>query len=216
MTRISPVRGAALLVTSLVAGLAGTVAPATAATAIPTTGATTVAVARAASPHMTTLTFAVHGCDGCKIQPLQYIAGTQKDWEGKRKTVKDGTVSWTVNSKHTHGMSVWIRGPWEGKDGGTTGYVANVVFRYDHEKVGSTVTREDVRSKRKGTGCWAGTAADAVTVPLEVRRVMVQGNTGRTAGTLAWTRVTQDWWTPMLRTHKGILGSQDVMPCNQP
>ena len=165
---------------------------------------------------MTKLTFAVHGCDGCSIQPLQYIAGEQTSWEGRRKTVKDGSVSWTFKSRHTHGMSVWIRGPWEGQDGGGTGYVANVVWRYDHEKVGSTVTRQDVRSKHRASGCLAGTSADEVTIKLEVRKVIVQGLTGKTAGTLAWTKVTQGWWRPMLGTDKGILGTQDVMPCQKP
>ena len=214
-------RAAAAAVAAAVAGLAGTMTAyganaARADVAPATASAATVAVARAAAPHMTKLTFAVHGCDGCTIQPLQYIAGEQKDWEGRRKTVKDGSVSWTFRTRHTHGMSVWIRGPWEGQDGGGTGYVANVVWRYGHEKVGSTVTRQDVRSKHRGTGCWAGTTADEVTIPLEVRKVIVQGLTQKTAGTLAWTKVTQDWWRPMLPTHKGILGSQDVMPCKRP
>lgn len=214
-------RRIAAVLAATVAGLAGGMtaygADAARADAAPATAsAATVAVARAAAPHMTRLTFAVHGCDGCTIQPLQYIAGEQKDWEGKRKTVEDGSVSWTFQTKHTHGLSVWITGPWEGQDGGTPGYVANVVWRYDHEKVGSTVARRDVKAKHKASGCWAGTTADEVTIPLEARKVIVQGVTGKTAGTLAWTKVTQEWWRPMLPTHKGILGSQDVMPCKRP
>jgi hypothetical protein len=205
---VRPVRRGAVLLATLAGGLC--VPAASGAEAAPAPAQATAQV-----PH-TTLAFTVHGCDGCEIQPVEYIAGQAHDWEGKRKTVKDGSVSWTFRTKHTHGLSVWIRGPWEGKDGSGTGYVANVVWRYDHEKVGSTVTRDDVRSKHKATGCWAGTQAAEVTIPLEVRKVIVQGTTGKTAGTLAWTKVTQDWWRPMLSTAKGILGSQDVMPCTRP
>ena len=122
MTRISPARRAALLVATLGAGLGGTVAPATPAMASAATGA--------AESHMTKLTFEVHGCEGCEIQPVEYIAGQTKDWAGKSKTVEDGTVSWTFRTRHTHGLSVWIRGPWEGQDGSGTNYVANVVWRY--------------------------------------------------------------------------------------
>ncbi|MGZ4455221.1 MAG: hypothetical protein ACXVWV_04520 [Nocardioides sp.] len=197
---------AALLVTAAagITGVAGV-----------TTGTAAQAQAPTA-PAMTRLTFSVHGCEGCEIQPVQYIAGQRHAWQGKKKVVKDGTVTFTFASQHTHGLSVWIRGPWEGQDGTGTGYVANVAWRYDHEQVGSTVTRDDVRSKTRASGCWAGTDAARVTIPLEVRKVMVQGYTHRTAGTLAWTKVTQDWWRPMLRTDKGILGTQDVMPCQQP
>jgi len=215
MTRISPVRRGALLLAALATSLGGTAATAASGPAVAPPHQE-AAARQAAEPPMTKLTFAVHGCDGCTIQPLQYIAGEQTAWEGKRKTVKDGSVSWTFRTKHTHGMSVWITGPWEGQDGSTTGYVANVVWRYDHEKVGSTVARQDVKSKHKAAGCWAGTTADAVTIPLEVREVMVKGVTHRTAGTLAWTKVTQDWWRPMLPTDKGILGSQDILPCERP
>ncbi len=208
-------RTAAALATSaagIVACLTGNADGAARADVAPAANAT---VAEAA-PQMTTLTFAVHGCNGCTVQPLQYIAGHKRDWEGKSKKVKDGSVSWTFHTKHTHGMSVWIRGPWEGKDGNGTGYVANVVWRYGHQKVGSTVTRRDVRSKHKASGCWAGTDATEVTIPLEVRKVMVKGYTGKTAGTLAWSKVTRHWWRPVLHTDKGILGSQDVMPCEKP
>jgi hypothetical protein len=212
MTRMNLVRRGTLLVTTLVAGLGGTVAPATPATA----SAASAAVAQAAAPHKTTMTFEVHGCEGCLVQPVKAVAGQTGAWEGKQKKVKDGTVSWTIRTRHTHGLSVWIRGPWEGQDGSGTGYVANVVWRYDHEEVGSTVTRKDVRSKHRATGCWAGTDATEVTIPLEVRKVMVQGTTQQTAGTLAWTKVTQAWWRPMLPVHKGILGTQDLMPCKRP
>jgi hypothetical protein len=207
MTTTSLVRRAAALLATLAMGVGG---------ALVATGPGMAAAPDARAVPRTVLTFTVHGCEGCEVQPVQYIAGHRHDWEGKKKTVEDGTVSWTIPTKHTHGLSVWIRGPWEGQDGTGTGYVANVVWRYGHEQVGSTVTRRDVKSKHKAAGCWAGTDATEVTIPLEVRKVMVKGYSHRTAGTLAWTEVTQDWWDPMLRTDEGILGSQDVMPCEAP
>jgi len=217
-TRPRTRRTAAVLATTVAgvaASLTGHAADAARAEAAPVTPLTSVTSAAAAA-QTTTLTFSVHDCDGCQIQPLQYMAGQQKAWSGKKKTVKDGTVSWTFATKHTHGMSFWIRAPWEGSDGDSTGFVANIVTRYDHEKAGSTVTRDDVRSKTKASGCWAGTDATEVTIPLEVRKVMVDGYQGKTPGTLAWTKVTQDWWRPILKTYKGILGSQDYMPCKKP
>jgi hypothetical protein len=218
MTRIGPVRRGALLVAGLLTALGGSLAAGSVSQAATETGSqqSVARPAAKATPQRTKLTFEVNGCEGCEIQPVRAVAGQEGAWQGKLKTVQDGTVSWTFRTSRTHGLSAWIRGPWEGQDGGGTNYVANVVWRYDHEKVGSTVTRKAVRSKHRATGCWAGTDATAVTVPLEVRKVMVQGTTGRTAGTLAWTKVTQAWWRPMLGVHKGILGTQDVMPCKRP
>jgi hypothetical protein len=209
MTRSGRVRRAVALLAILAAGAGG------ALTATPSATAEAPASHRASAREAATtkLTFRVDTCARCHLQLFQAINGKRHVWVSRNKRVRKGEVSWTFASKHTRGLSVAVHAPWEG----STGYVPAVVFRYAHEKVGTRVAQADARDKRRGSGCWAGTTADAVTMRLNVRKVTVQGYTGRTNGTLAWTRTMRASWKPMYRTAPyGILGSQDAVYCDRP
>ena len=209
MTMISPVRRrAAALLATLAVGVAGAIGAGSSPAVALTTSDHQVAreVAR------TTITFHVTTCPRCQVRLYQAIEGDQDVWEPRTKQVRHGEVSFTVRKRHTHGLSASVRAPWEGN----TGYITQVVFRYGHEAVGSKVAFTEATHKKRGAGCWAGTDKDAVTIPLQVRKLTVLGNTGETDGTIAWTGRTRAWWQPMLPTFDGVLGSQDVFFCDKP
>jgi hypothetical protein len=164
----------------------------------------------------TTITFEVPGCDGCEVGLMQARWNRQakygiKVWDTGQKTVEDGTVSFTVPTKHTLGMSMTVVAPWEGH----TGYVTTVAFRYGGMQAGDQVGFRDARSKTMGSACWAGTNAEEVTIPLAVRKVWVEGVRHRVRGSIAYAAVTQDWMVPMRQVWDGVMGSQDVNVCGK-
>src|SRR5690348_763728 len=79
------------------------------------------AAARPAAPR-THLTLKVTGCEGCQIGLTQALNGRRKVWQAKGRTVKDGSVSWSIPTSRTHGLSITVLAPW---DGGA-GYVPTV------------------------------------------------------------------------------------------
>ncbi|MGY2702986.1 hypothetical protein ACVW2K_002570 [Nocardioides sp. HB32] len=195
-------------VAALVAGLTGAVAAGS-----PAADASTPARAAVAK---TTITFEMSGCDGCEVGLMQarwdkHAQYGVRYWDTGQKTVSDGTVSFTVPTKHTRGMSMTLTAPWEGH----TGYVTTVAFRYGGEQVGDEVGFAEARSKSKASACWAGTSADEVTIPLTVRKVWVEGVRHRVRGSIAYAAVTQDWMVPMRDVWDGVMGSQDVNVCGE-
>jgi hypothetical protein len=210
MKSISPFRRGTVAAAAMVAGLAGAVAA-----GAPTADAAPAATAARAVPK-TTITFEMPGCDGCDVRLTQgrwarHAEHGARFWQSRQKTVEDGAVSYTVPSKRTKGMSVTVAAPWEGH----TDYVTTIAFRYGGERPGDEVGFREARSKTKGTACWAGTNADAVTLPVTVRKVWVQGVRHRVRGSIAYASVTQDWMVPMRDVRHGVLGSQDVNICGE-
>jgi hypothetical protein len=211
MNTITLRRGTAA-VAALVAGLAGVVTAGTQAA----DATTSPRVEARAAVAKTTVTFEMPGCDGCDVRLMQgrwakHAKYGMRFWDTGEKTVQDGTVSFTIPTKHTKGMSMTVDAPWEGH----TGYVTTVAFRYAGERPGHEVGFAEARSKSKGSACWAGTKADEVTIPLTVRKVWVEGVRHRVRGTIAYAAVTQDWMVPMRDVWDGVMGSQDVNICGE-
>ena len=48
-----------------------------------------------------------------------------------------------------------------------------------------------------------------------MRKVQVEGYGGKVPGTIAWAPATQQWLRPVVRTWHGVVGTQDVMPCQE-
>ncbi len=158
----------------------------------------------------TQLTLDVSNCDGCVVGVASYLRDSETFWDGaKPKKVVDGSVTFAVPTDRTTGLSITVRAPWEG----ATGYVTNVALRYKGKQPGDKVGFTAARASTRGTSCWAGTTEDAATIKVVVRRVQVQGYGGKVPGTLAYAKVTQDWLHPLVRTWHGVVGTQDVMPC---
>lgn len=176
----------------------------------------TVAVpapASAVSEPRTRLTFTIEDCEGCEIQLVNARGTLDADvvhvWQSPTRTVEDGRVTFRVATKRTWGLSVTVRAPWEGH----TGYATTVAWRYAGEQVGDTVTLAEAVTKRKASACWEGVRRRAVTVPLVVEEVEVDGVRERVPGSIAFVPVTEGWLPPMRRVWDGVLGSQDVNVC---
>lgn len=162
-------------------------------------------------PKTTRLTLKAAHCDGCQIQVMNGALRPENTWQAPDKTVANGRVTFRVPRNLTSGISATVIAPWEGN----TGYDTVVAWRYAGQKVGSTVDLASARASHRGSPCWGGTDARSLTVPLTVRKVRVQGNTGPTYGSIAFAKVTQPWLKPVIRAYHGILGSQEVIACER-
>lgn len=161
----------------------------------------------------TTLTFTVDDCEGCEVQLVNARSTLDADvvhvWESQTKQVRDGRVSFRIPTRRTWGMSATVVAPWEGH----TGYVTTVAWRYNGERVGDPVTRDEAVTKKKASACWEGVRSREVTVPLVVEEVRVRGVRTMVDGSIAFVPTTQSWLPPMREVVDGVLGSQDVNIC---
>ena len=197
--------------TALAVLLAGLLVP-SATAAAPTSPPTE----RAAQPR-TALTFTVDDCEGCELQLssalgtyAQADAGQVDFWNSRTKTVEDGSVTFTIPTKRTWGMSVAVKAPWEGH----TGYRTTLAWRYNGELQGDEVTLEEAVTKTKASACWEGVRSRTVTLPIVVEKVRVQGVKKEVNGSIAFVPTTQSWLRPMREVWDGVLGSQDVNICH--
>ncbi|GAA1161034.1 hypothetical protein [Nocardioides aquiterrae] len=178
------------------------------AVAAPSVGSAPEA-ARMAAPR-TQLTLDFTGCNGCELRLTQARDGHDHVWQSKSRTVRHGSVSWSIPTSRTHGLSITVGAPWDG--GG--GYVPTIAFRYAGERVGDEVTNAVAKTKRKASACWAGTGDDAVTIAVTVVRARSTNPAGDPIRTpRAFTTTTQDWQKPMARAWHGISGTQEVTYC---
>ena len=161
----------------------------------------------------TTLTFIVDDCEGCEVQLVNARSTLDADvvhvWQSRTKEVRDGRVTFRMPTRRTWGMSATVRAPWEGH----TGYVTTVAWRYNGEGVGDPVTLEEAVTKKRASACWEGVRSRAVTVPLVVEKVRVDGVRREVDGSIAFVPTTQSWLAPMRLAPDGVLGSQDVDIC---
>ena len=167
---------------------------------------------RAAEPR-TRLTFTVDDCEGCEIQLVNARSTLDADvvhvWESRTKKVRDGKVRFRIATRRTWGMSATVVAPWEGH----TGYRTTVAWRYNGNSVGDAVTLEDAVTSKRASACWEGVRRRAVSVPLVVERVEVDGVHERVPGSIAFVPTTEGWLAPMREVWDGVLGSQDVNVC---
>lgn len=201
MSTVSP-RTRVLALAAVVPSLAGLAAL--------TPHADASAPAAAAAAPRTTVTLEVTGCSSCTFELQQAIEGREKVWTSKAKKVSDGAVAWSVPTSRTRGMSVTVTAPW---DGGI-GAVPNLVFRYQGLQPGDAVTTADAASAKRAAGCFAGTDADTLTLPVTVDHARTRAvGGGRTHTPRAYTTTTQDFLKPMSKTYRGIIANQDAYWC---
>ncbi|MBO0845129.1 MAG: hypothetical protein J2P22_06905 [Nocardioides sp.] len=162
-------------------------------------------------PKTTKMTFRAPGCNGCEVQVMDGAFRPENVWVGRNRTVRNGAVTFRVPRPLTRGLSMTVQAPWEGD----TGYTTVVAFRYPGHDVGDAVSFADARSHKRGFACWGGTSHTDLTIPLTVRKVMVRGTFGRTAGTIAYANTTQSWLRPVLPGRKGVIGAQDLIACQR-
>ena len=161
----------------------------------------------------TRLTFTVDDCEGCEIQLVNARSTLDADvvhvWESRTKKVRDGKVRFRIATRRTWGMSATVVAPWEGH----TGYRTTVAWRYNGTSVGDAVTLEDAVTSKRASACWEGVRRRAVSVPLVVERVEVDGVHERVPGSIAFVPTTEGWLAPMREVWDGVLGSQDINIC---
>jgi hypothetical protein len=162
-------------------------------------------------PPTTKLTLEAPGCAGCQIQVMNGARYGENVWAADPKTVSQGAVTFRVPRLLTRGISATVVAPWEGN----TGYTTVVAFRYGGHRADDPVTFSDARAQTKGSPCWGGTSSTDLTLELTTRKVTVAGNTGPTAGTIAYADVTQPWLRPMVPAAEGVIGSQEIILCRK-
>jgi hypothetical protein len=153
----------------------------------------------------TDLTLLIGRCEGCVITLLSYD-GTNPAYYSVPATVLGGSVTIRLPSARTAGMSVRVEPPWVTPSTVDT----NVAWRYNGRAIGDPITFKEARTRRRASGCWAGTVNEAVTLRIKVRRV---GYYGR-PGAIAWAPVTESYVPPMATVRNGILVSDGVRACN--
>ena len=166
--------------------------------------------ATAASPESaieltTDLTLLVPRCDDCVIT-LFSDDGINPTYSSLPAAVVDGSVTITLPSVRTAGLSVRVSAPWAQAED----YDAFVAWRYSGTEIGDTVTLRDARSKRRASGCWAGTVNEAVTLKIKVRHVSFRVQ----PAAIAWAPVTESFVKPMTSIRHGVLISNEGLVCN--
>jgi hypothetical protein len=170
----------------------------------------------------TVLTLAVDSCNGCQIflvQSLKHASGRWTTWTSGARTIRHGDVKFTVPTRRTYGMSMYLQAPWQ--TGGNSAPV--VAVRYRNTTVGQTVTNRIARHKSYATACWAGTSAPEVTIAMRVVGFpmrQVDGSPGVSARVwftrmhairpLASAYHHSHRWLPAPR---GFLSAQDYIAC---
>ncbi|UUZ58641.1 hypothetical protein [Nocardioides sp. B-3] len=154
----------------------------------------------------TDLTLKIARCEGCVVTLFSYD-GANPGYSSVPEAVAGGSVTVTLPSAKTAGMSVRIEPTWL-----TSSVPADtqVVWRYAGKAIGDAIGFREARGKSRASGCWAGTVNEAVTLTVKVRRVWYRGR----PGAIARAPVTEPYLTPMERVRNGVLVSDDVLACN--
>jgi hypothetical protein len=205
MTRTVPVRRLLALGVTLAATAGGGLTTGVAASA-----AADAAPARASAT--TKVTFRAPHCEGCTIGVYSISPDGQSGWGAGPTSVVDDLATFKVPTSRTTGLVAVVDAPWDGD----LGYTTTVVLRYGGRSAGDAVTTAQAVRSTKGSSCWAGTKADAVTIPLTVKQVTVTRPSGEMQGTLAFARTTRRWWAPMKATHEGVVRAKGSITCSKP
>ena len=141
----------------------------------------------------------VAGCEGCVLYPSsvqQKDGGALRIWRGRRATVTDGVIRFTIPTRFTKGMSLGITAPWEKGELGASLLVAlseGVPSPYDP-------------AYREGQHCWAGTRAKRAVIHVTVTRESGRSPYG---GRAVWPLA----WSTAIPQPKDAPGHQDLPYC---
>lgn len=152
----------------------------------------------------TDLTLVMPSCEGCVIT-LASVDGLNTPYVSDPATVIEGTVTITLPSARTSGMSVKVQPTYAS----TTGPATYVAWRYNGKSIGSNVNFKAAKGKVRASGCWAGTINEAVTLMIKVRQVSKGGR----ATAIAWAPVTESFLAPMQRARGGVLSGTTAPTC---
>lgn len=196
---------AAATITSLAASAAAS--PADATTAPPDTASASSTVGSSAAA-TTTITLHVARCGHCPVRLTQSLPG-HATWQSASQRVVDRTVTFTVPTARTHGMTVSVAPRWQALNA-----VPLVAFRYANTTIGQHISNAVAQAKRRGSPCWAGTTARDVSMAIRVVKYPQRTISGQPGTAIrVWARTTRHATPPYLRTHKGTVATQEVVSC---
>jgi hypothetical protein len=159
----------------------------------------------------TRLIYLVPNCEDCVL----FLYGYDSDgggWGTLGIDVDDGRAEVVIDTALTAGLVTLVKVPWEHGDPLTAG-TPTVAMRYNGQAVGSSVTVQQARAKKRASGCWAGTSERRQRFRIVVRKVRAADGT---ATTLAFARQTRAWTKPMRAAPKGRLRTWSAEPCILP
>lgn len=169
--------------------------------------------AEATAVHRTRVVVRIAHCEGCEVSLQQGLR--HRWWSSPTRRVHDGRAVFVVPSGRTRGMSVAVTGTWEATSPHPSGFQAIATLRYRGVAAGEQVTFAEARAKRRGSACFPGTTADRLVLRLNARKVRVAGNGGPALTTLAWADPqTRTMAGTQARVYRGVLGTQDIVPCS--
>ena len=169
------------------------------------------------------ITLVFDDCEGCVVGIERY---TYRVVDGEREytdefraepvVVRDGSVTFTLPTAKTRGLTFVIM---ENPDGTDAGYAAPVVvFQYPGIAAGTSVGADVSAAQRKVGPCWAGTTSAAVTLNISRRTYPVPP--GDPVGS---TGISTYWASPMASalldennvwdSTDGGMGTQDTITC---
>jgi hypothetical protein len=119
----------------------------------------------------TTVKLKVVGCDGCRIQAVQNVAGSLP-YRSTTKRVKDGKVEFVVPADRTQQMAFIVFAPFD--EVADAGFPMVVMVGWKDKEPGQAVSAAYAAGVHRGSGCWAGTAEAVVKNKLVVTRVHVR------------------------------------------
>lgn len=176
--------------------------------------ATTLLAPAAMAADTTTITFNVVGCNGCTIQPAQWLKGHAATmYEGDTVKVVNGVATATVPTANTQGMSFNFTAPWAVNED----HMQNIVVQYKGVPAGTRPTRAQALGSKKASACWVGVTTGDATLQVHVGRVTMEGmpdSVGKGPYPLVYLVppvAAQKVFEP---TYKGTIGNQmGALPC---
>jgi hypothetical protein len=147
-------------------------------------------------------------CNACEVRMQQYSHGDF--WQSRSKHVRKNEIRFFVKRAHTVGSIFTVHAP------GMRGlpYVPLIALHYRGFAVGEDVSNAEARMAKFGAPCWGGGRLD---ITVRSHRFATTTSPGTpTTGIRAWARVTLPRMGPYLATDHGAVGTQDVVPCNNP
>ena len=130
----------------------------------------------------TVISLVVHGCDDCRIQPVQNRNGGIP-WSGRGGVVREDAVTLDVPTRRTAQMAFVVYAPFDDLAQGGVPMVVAIGFK--NKDTGATVTSRYAEGTHQASGCWRGTSSARIRRTLTVTQHREYDPIGRRRVTVA-------------------------------
>lgn len=193
---------------ALVGGAAALMMGAGALAGLSTSSATAGPAEGTAPTARTKVVLDVTDCEGCTVGLIRSRRNGTVAYDSPIKTVRNGRVTFTTPTRHTHGLLAIVQVP----DNDGPGLM--VGFRYGGNRVGSNVGVRKVAGETTGFPCWAGTSRSRVTIPVRVHHFVPESD-GEQPFYTAWATKSQSTYPTAVEAYGGSMPAFDVLPCSR-